>query len=574
MAEDRTKAYLSALADFRSARRRATLQRMMATLSGESTELLAYDEVRQRLRGRETARRALEEIPLEAIVGSVGRYHDFSRTFLPRQNSDAGRWAGVKAAMTGMAGLPPIEVYQIGEVYFVRDGNHRVSVMRQMGATHIEAYVTRVDTKVRLTPEVDLDELIIKEEQTRFLHHTHLDELRPESDLSVTVPGMSDRLLEHIAVHRYFMGIEQQREIPTDDAVVRWYETVYLPVVAVIRERSILDEFRGRTEADLYLWVAEHREALREILGWDLSTEAAASDLAARQRQPGAGARILQAVTPAELEGGPPPGEWRRSQVEARHEEHLFGDVLVVLGGGEPSWLPLDEALLVARRESGRVHGLHVIASEAKEDDEELDDLRRRFEERCASAGLSGKLAIQTGDMPARVCEASRLVDLLVLELSHPPGAGVLRRLGSRFRSIVRRCSRPVLAIPGGFSPLDRALLAYDGGSKANEALYVATYLAARWGTELHVLAVEEKNVSASAALEAAQTYLDERGVEAELRAMEGSVVESILTAVTEEDANLVLMGGYEARPLVEVVLGSQVDEVLRSSWVPILICR
>ena len=574
MSENRTKGHLSALADFYNARRRATLEKMMAGLSGESTELLAYDEVRQRLSGRETARRTREEIPLDAIVGSVGRYHDFSRTFLPRQDSNAERWAGVKAALTGMVGLPPVEVYQIGDVYFVRDGNHRVSVMRNVGATHIEAYVTRVDTKVHLTPDVDLDDLIIKEEQTRFLQQTHLDELRPESDLSVTVPGMYDRLLEHIAVHRYFMGVEQQREIPYDEAVVHWYEEVYKPVVEVICERSILGEFQRRTEADLYLWVAEHREALKEVLGWDLPTGAAASDLAARQRRPGAGVRILKAVTPAELEGGSPPGEWRRSAVEVRKGEHLFGDVLVALGAGDPGWLALDQALLVARRESGRVHGLHVIAGKAEESDGELDDLRRRFEERCTSAGLTGNLAVQAGEIPARVCEASRLVDLLVLGLSHPPGHSVLRRLGSGFRSVVRRCSRPVLAVPGVFSPLDRALLAYDGGSKANEALFVATYLAARWGTELFVLAVEERNVSASDALDAAQTYLNERGVKARLRAMEGSVAESILTTVTEYEANLVLMGGYEASPLVEVVLGSQVDEVLRSSSVPILLCR
>ena len=83
---------------------------------------------------------------------------------MPRQDSDSGRWAGVKVAVTELGGLPPIEVYQIGEVYFVLDGNHRVSVAREVGARHIEAYVRQVTTKVPLSPDTEPDELIIKAE--------------------------------------------------------------------------------------------------------------------------------------------------------------------------------------------------------------------------------------------------------------------------------------------------------------------------------------------------------------------------------------------------------------------------
>jgi nucleotide-binding universal stress UspA family protein len=476
--------------------------------------------------------------------------------------------------MTGMTGLPPIEVYQIGDAYFVRDGNHRVSVLRQMGASAVEAYVTQVDAKVRLAPDDDLDDLIIKEEHTRFLEQTRLDELRPESELSVTVPGMYEVLLEHIAVHRYYMGIERQREIPYHEAVMDWYDTVYTPVVHVIRERSVLTDFSDRTETDLYLWVVEHREALREGLGWDLSTGAAVSDLAAQQRRRGAGARALRAVLPDELEGGPSPGEWRRSEIESRKEDRLFADILVAIGGGDIGWSALDQALVVAGRDQGRIHGLHVIGRDEGSDDEALDELERRFEERCAASGLTGRLAIRQGETAARVCEASRLVDLLVLQLKHPPGAGIVQRLSSGFRSIVRRCSRPVLAVPGEVVSLSKALLAYDESPKSDEALFVATYMAARWGTELNVLAVEERNVSASAALEAAQRYLAQRGVNARLHSAGGSVAEAIQTFVEEESADLVLMGGYSASPLVEAVLGSEVDKVLRSIWVPVLVCR
>lgn len=575
MSESQRAAFVSALADFRAARRRATLEGILAKLLGEPRDLLSYNEVRERLSARETARRTLKEIPLAAIVGSVGRYSDFTRTFLPRHDSDAGRWASVKAAMEGMTGLPPIEVYQIGDVYFVRDGNHRVSVLRQMGAARIEAYVTQVDSKVVVGPDVRPDDLIIKAEETRFLDETNLDDLRPEAELAVTVAGMYGLLLEHIAVHRYFMGIEQQREIPNHEAVIHWYDAVYMPAVEVIHERSILEDFPGRTETDLYLWVAEHREALKDLLGWDLSTEAAAADLAAQRRRPSPGVRVLQAVTPPELDGGPPPGAWRRSEVELRKDERLFADVLVALGGDETRWQGLTLALLVAKLEGGRIHGLHVIDSDGTSNNEEaLDNLRRRFEERCSAAGLPGKLAIQPGEIAARVCQVSRLVDLLVLQLEHRPGPEASRRLSSAFRGIVRRCPRPVLAAVPEVATLSRALLAYDGSSKANEALYVATYLAARWGIELHALAVEERKVAASMVLEAAGEYLKAHGVEVQLHTAVGPVAETMLLTAEEHDANLILMGGYGATPLTEVVLGSVVDSVLSWTPVPVLMCR
>lgn len=114
-----------------------------------------------------------------------------------------------------LGGLPPIDVYQIGEVYFVKDGNHRVSVARQMGATHIQAYVTQIETGVPLLPDVQPDDLILKAEYAGFLEETHLDQVRPGVDLNMTVPGQYDKLKEHIEVHRHYMGLEQRREIPT-----------------------------------------------------------------------------------------------------------------------------------------------------------------------------------------------------------------------------------------------------------------------------------------------------------------------------------------------------------------------
>jgi uncharacterized ParB-like nuclease family protein len=153
-----------ALQDFRRARSRATMQQILARLTGRSADLLSYEEVRQKLKATGAGERKLEEIPLDSIVGSVARYHDFTRSFLPRQDSDESRWTRVRKAMTSSKPMPPIDVYQIGQVYFVLDGNHRVSVARQLGDTHIPAYVTELHTKVALSPDVEPDDLILKAE--------------------------------------------------------------------------------------------------------------------------------------------------------------------------------------------------------------------------------------------------------------------------------------------------------------------------------------------------------------------------------------------------------------------------
>src|SRR5690606_19078844 len=127
-----------------------------------------------------------EDVPLDAIVGSVGRYQDFTREFLPLVNEDRHRWVGVKLAMTGLSGVPPVELYRIGSAYFVKDGNHRVSVARQLGAKTIHAYVTPVRTRVPIDADFDHDELIMASEYNDFLLETRIDELRPQADLRVT----------------------------------------------------------------------------------------------------------------------------------------------------------------------------------------------------------------------------------------------------------------------------------------------------------------------------------------------------------------------------------------------------
>ncbi|HET91829.1 MAG TPA: universal stress protein [Chloroflexi bacterium] len=568
--------FYSAVQDFRRARRQADLERVLARLTGQSADLLSYEEVRRKLKATiGSDKPQLKEIPLDGIVGSVGRYTDFTRSFLPKQDSDESRWAGVKAAASGLVGLPPIRVYQIGDAYFVLDGNHRVSVARQLDATSIEAYVVEIKAKVPLSPDVQPDDLILKAEYADFLEQTHLDELRPEADLSVTIPGQYCALEEHIQVHRYLMGLEQQREISYQEAAAHWYDHVYWPVVQIICERGLMRDFPERTETDMYLWIAEHRAALKKELGWEVEPEAAAADLAAQAgaRPRRVVARILDAVTPDELSAGPPPGEWRAKRGSARRDDRLFADVLVAINGESGGWCALEQALEVARREEARLIGLHVLGTASDQEAEAAQAVQAEFQRRCEAAGVPGHLTFASGKVPRAVCERARWTDLAVVSLTYPPPPQPLARLGSGFRALLQRCPQPVLAVPD-VSPLSRALLAYDGSPKAEEALFVAAYLAGRWTIPLAVVSVAENGNVMPETLTRAESYLAEHGIQATPIEKSGSAADAILETAQEQGSDLIVMGGYGHKPVLEVVLGSAVDQVLRESQVPTLICR
>jgi nucleotide-binding universal stress UspA family protein len=570
--------YSSAIQDFHRARRRSALERILARLTGRPADLLSYEEVRKKLKIQGRKPPKLREIPLDAIVGSVDRYSDFTRSFLPKDAADAGRWAGVKVAVTDLKGLPPIEVYQIGDVYFVEDGNHRVSVGRELGQDSIQAYVTELATKVPLHPDVDVDDLILKAEYVDFLEHTRLDQSRPEADLALTVPGGYRVLEEHIAVHRHFLGLEQQREIPSEEAAAHWYDQVYMPVVRAIREQGILRDFPGRTETDLYLWVSEHRAVLQEALQMEIDSREAASDLAARRGSKPErvlarlSERIVEALIPEELETGPPPGTTRMESNTPG--ESLFADLLVPVSGEPASFDALEQALVIARREAARIYGLHVVPAEEEIRSEAAGEIKAEFERRCAETGVKGNLVVVAGEVPGIICDRADWADLVMLNVSFPPPSQPLARLGSGLSQVIRRCPRPVLALPGPITELDRVLLAYDGSPKAQEALYVVCYLAKRWQVPLAVLSVAERGRSAKPVIKQAQEYLEDHGVEAKFIARYAPVGEAILQTCEEHAINMLVMGGYGHTPMPEIVLGSVVDEVLRTSGLPVLICR
>lgn len=263
--------------DFKEARRRAFLSELIDTVRRRSSELLSFEEVRKRLNVRGQRYLGHQTIPLDRIIGSEGRYADFDRRFLPRTDALRNRWSNVDRAMIQSVELPPVELYKIGDIYFVRDGNHRVSVARQQGASFIDAYVTELQVDVPLNADLSVRDLMLKEEYSDFLEWTNLAGLRPQQRIEFSEPGGYLELVRHINAHRYYMGKEQKHEIGRDEAVADWYDTVYMPIVRVIREQNVLRAFPSRTEADLYRWIMDHRWYTRERTGTDPGPEQATS---------------------------------------------------------------------------------------------------------------------------------------------------------------------------------------------------------------------------------------------------------------------------------------------------------
>ncbi len=285
------------------------LRDLVARLTGRPNRLLAFDEVKEKLSLRGSVYRGLQRVPLDHIIGSVNRYQDFDRAFLPVRPHTADRWIAVGVVLFQDGSLPPVRLYKVGDAYFVLDGHHRISVARALGWEEIEAEVIEVRSRVPVGPDLRAEDLEILREYEEFLERTRLDLLRPEAEIRFTIAGGYHRLLEHIAVHRYFMGLEQGREIPEDEAVAHWYDTVYLPVVTAVREHRLLEDFPGRTEADLYLWIMDHLYYLREIYGPEVDPEDAALDYAEQFAQHPIRRLVSELRRAVEAMGALPPME-------------------------------------------------------------------------------------------------------------------------------------------------------------------------------------------------------------------------------------------------------------------------
>ena len=267
--------------DFVKARNKAWVNDLQNLMNPDKKKLLSFNDVKKILKPQNEVYAGLKVVPIKKIVGSEGRYNDFDNHFLPRSNELKQRWMNVDEAHLSNVVLPPIQLYELGGLYFVRDGNHRVSVAKAQGVEFIDAEVTSLQSEIQLPATVQqntLLEAVITYEKRVFYSETHFGDLTDCWDLDFTATGRYDVIYNHILVHKYFINEQQSSEIAFTDALVSWYTTVYLPVIAVIEKYRLLADFKNRTKSDIYVWVVKHWDRLKQKNGNDYSLDAAAKE--------------------------------------------------------------------------------------------------------------------------------------------------------------------------------------------------------------------------------------------------------------------------------------------------------
>jgi hypothetical protein len=274
--------------DFSRARRRAFLRRIGAFLRNDpgSNQLLSFDEVKRALGAIEQVYLGMRTVEVDKIVGSVGRHRDFDRAFLPSKGDLGVRWKRIDEMMLRAEELPPVSLYKIGDAYFVRDGNHRVSVARQQGVEMIDAEVIELRSRVPIDSAITARDLLHKLEQRRLLERLPFDHVIPEVRLELSDISDYRKLATYVEAHGFRLSQLWRRYVSPEETLRDWYEYQYAPIAEMVREERILDAFPDRTELDFFLWIFDHRERLAlQTRDEGIPPEAAKDDILRRSRR-------------------------------------------------------------------------------------------------------------------------------------------------------------------------------------------------------------------------------------------------------------------------------------------------
>lgn len=268
--------------EFESAMFVSLLKNLKYLLVGRNNELLSFEKVKTGFGLYKRNNLGVKPVFVDDIIGSMDRYSDFDRYFLPKKAHLQRRWAQIHNLLLRDVILPPIKLYKVGKVYFVLDGNHRVSVSKKMGVKYIDAEVIEYITDVEITPDMDPKEIVLLIEKENFLNLTGLKINRPEIKTRVTVPGQYDILLGQInkLLVQLNENIKGDKKLLTfEDASLIWYDSIYLPAIETIKDYGILKRFPNRTKTDLYIWINEHKRYLSLKYGREVVIKFAAKDI-------------------------------------------------------------------------------------------------------------------------------------------------------------------------------------------------------------------------------------------------------------------------------------------------------
>jgi hypothetical protein len=254
--------------DFSRARRAQLLAELGRRLRREPDDvglIMPFDEVVEALGMVGETQLGLQTIPLDSVVGTVDRTRDFDRGFRPTTPRVRGRWQRIAAAQRRGEAFPPISVYRIGDLHFVRDGHHRVSVAKALGRTEIDAYVTEVRTRIGTGEALRMADLPVKDHERLFHERVPLE---PEQHARVrpSDPWDYGRLAEAIEAWGFRVMQERREYMDREEVALLWYEDDFLPVVQTLREAGFIRP--SETDGDAYMRVVSARYELLRTHEW------------------------------------------------------------------------------------------------------------------------------------------------------------------------------------------------------------------------------------------------------------------------------------------------------------------
>ncbi|MEO6572039.1 MAG: ParB N-terminal domain-containing protein [Ilumatobacteraceae bacterium] len=276
---------IDAETDFQRVRRHQTLSRLARFVRQENPDLresLSFAEVVDALGRRGERSLGIQLIRLDQIVGSVDKVRDFDRRFRPTSDRSRQRWERLAEKSRLGEYLPPIDVYKLGNLYFVIDGHHRVSVARAQGADSIDADVTEIDTVISTDGIGGKRDLERKNWGLRFLQRIPLTGER-RAEINCTDPSDYHRLAEMVEAWACRLMHSEGAYFDASAMAVRWFDEEYTTVLTLIDEAGV----RGpdETGADAYIRVAKERYRLLREHDWNRDVLTAIGEQAAKARR-------------------------------------------------------------------------------------------------------------------------------------------------------------------------------------------------------------------------------------------------------------------------------------------------
>jgi hypothetical protein len=254
--------------DFSRARRARLLSDIARRLRREPDDvalILPFEEVIEALGRTGQIDRGLQVVQLEDIVGTVDRAADFDRGFRPTSQRLRSRWERIAAAQRRGEAMPPVSLFKVGDLYFVRDGHHRVSVAKSQGRDDIDAYVTEVTTRLRLSADLRVSELPLKDHERLFRERVPLN-AEQRKRISLSDPWDFGWLAEMVEAWGFRMMQERGHFADRYEVAKRWFEHEYGPVSEMLEEGGLTE--RGETEAEAYMRLAGQRYLLLRTHEW------------------------------------------------------------------------------------------------------------------------------------------------------------------------------------------------------------------------------------------------------------------------------------------------------------------